>query len=424
MELCGSFLYLIIGIFIVGYLGIIFEFYIKVNKTAVGIALAALCWMVYFLGCSSSLESSIHQLSEHLSGVSQIIFFLLGAMTLVELIDSHKGFNTVISWIQTQNKKKLIILISLISFFLSAVLDNLTTTILMISILRKLIPLNKDRLLPGCMVVIAANAGGAWTPIGDVTTTMLWIDNRISSLAVMKEIFLPSLFAMLIPLGFFLTKLKGNYPKPDVDYGSEKREPGSQLVFVLGVLALVAVPVVKWLTGMPPFMGMMLALAILWIVTDVLHYKYEDRQHLRIPFILTKIDVASILFFMGILLAINALESVGILNQLATFLNNTVHNSTAIASIIGVISAIIDNVPLVAATMGMYDRIAFPIDSSFWLLTAFTAGTGGSMLSIGSAAGVALMGIEKVDFITYLKKASLPAALGYVGGILIYIALF
>jgi Na+/H+ antiporter NhaD/arsenite permease-like protein len=377
--------------------------------------------MVYFLGCSSSLETSMHKLTEHLSGVSQIIFFLLGAMTLVELIDSHKGFNTLISWIHTQNKRKLIVLISLISFFLSAVLDNLTTTILMISILRKLIPSNKDRILPGCMIVIAANAGGAWTPIGDVTTTMLWIDNRISTLAVMKDIFLPSLFAMVIPLGFYLTKLKGSYPKPEINYGSEKREPGSKLVFALGVLSLIAVPIFKWLTGLPPFMGIMLALAILWIVTDIIHHKHEEREHLRIPFILTKIDVASILFFMGILLAIDALEAVGILKLLATFLNETVNNSTAIATVIGIISAIIDNVPLVAATMGMYDRIAFPIDSSFWLLTAFTAGTGGSMLSIGSAAGVALMGIEKVDFITYLKKASLPAALGYAGGIIIYI---
>ncbi len=424
MELCGSFLYLIIGIFVVGYLGIIFEFYIKVNKTAVGIALAALCWMVYFLGCSHTLEASTLELAHHLSGVSQIIFFLLGAMTLVELIDSHKGFNTVISWIQTQNKRKLIILISFISFFLSAVLDNLTTTILMISILRKLVPSAKDRLLPSCMIVIAANAGGAWTPIGDVTTTMLWIDNRITSLAVMKEIFVPSLVSMLIPLGIYLFGIKGQYPKPEIDYSAEKREPGSKLVFTLGVLSLIAVPIVKWLTGMPPFMGILLALAILWIVTDILHYKYEDRKHLRIPFILTKIDVASILFFLGILLAINALESVGILNQLATLLNQTLPNTTAIASVIGVISAIIDNVPLVAATMGMYDRVTYPLDSSFWLLVAYTAGTGGSMLSIGSAAGVALMGIEKVDFITYLKKATIPAALGYAGGILIYIALF
>ena len=424
MELCGSYLYLIIGIFTLGYLGIIFEFYIKVNKTAVAIGLAALCWMVYFLGCSNTLDASTSELAHHLSGVSQIIFFLLGAMTLVELIDSHKGFNTVISWIQTQNKRKLIILISFISFFLSAVLDNLTTTILMISILRKLVPSAKDRLLPSCMIVIAANAGGAWTPIGDVTTTMLWIDNRISSLAVMKEIFLPSLVSMLIPLGFYLFGIKGQYPKPEIDYSAEKREPGSKLVFTLGVLSLIAVPIVKWLTGMPPYMGILLALAILWVVTDVLHYKYEDRKHLRIPFILTKIDVASILFFLGILLAINALESVGILNQLATLLNQTLPNSTAIASVIGVISAIIDNVPLVAATMGMYDRVTYPTDSSFWLLVAYTAGTGGSMLSIGSAAGVALMGIEKVDFITYFKKATLPAALGYLGGILIYITLF
>jgi NhaD family Na+/H+ antiporter len=421
MELCGSFLYWIIGIFLVGYLGIIFEFYVKINKTALALGLAALCWTVYFLGCSNSLATSTHELSEHLGSVSQIIFFLLGAMTLVELIDSHKGFNTVISWIQTSNKRKLIFLISIISFFLSAVLDNLTTTILMISILRKLIENPKDRLLPGCMIVIAANAGGAWTPIGDVTTTMLWIDNRISTLAVMKEIFLPSLISMLIPLGFYLYKVKGYYPKHEIDYKNEKREPGSKLVFTLGVLSLVAVPIIKWATGLPPFMGIILAVGLLWFVTDLLHHKHEDRQHLRVPYILTKIDVSSILFFLGILLAINALESVGILDQMANYLNQTVKNTTAIASIIGVVSAIIDNVPLVAATMGMYDQVGFPMDSPFWLLIAYTAGTGGSMLSIGSAAGVALMGIEKVDFITYLKKATLPAAIGYAVGIVFYI---
>jgi NhaD family Na+/H+ antiporter len=421
MELCGSFLYWIIGIFLIGYLGIIFEFYVKINKTALALGLAALCWMVYFLGCSNSLETSTHQLSEHLSAVSQIIFFLLGAMTLVELIDSHKGFNTIISWIQTNSKRKLIILISVISFFLSAVLDNLTTTILMISILRKLIENPKDRILPGCMIVIAANAGGAWTPIGDVTTTMLWIDNRITSLAVMKEIFLPSLVSMLVPLAFYLYKVKGYYPKLEIDYKNERREPGSKLVFALGVLSLIAVPIIKWLTGMPPFMGIILAVGLLWFVTDLLHHKHEDRQHLRVPYILTKIDVSSILFFLGILLAIDALEAVGILDQLSVFLNETVKNTTAIASIIGVVSAVIDNVPLVAATMGMYDQLGFPTDSPFWLLIAYTAGTGGSMLSIGSAAGVALMGIEKVDFITYLKKATLPAALGYVIGIVIYV---
>jgi Na+/H+ antiporter NhaD/arsenite permease-like protein len=414
---------LIIITFIIGYSAIILEFYVKVNKTAIGIALAGICWFFYFIGGIDSLPTGLHHLSDHIADISQIIFFLLGAMTLVELIDSHKGFNTVISWVHTRSKKKLILVVSIITFFLSAVLDNLTTTILMISILRKLIPDNKERLGLNCMIVIAANAGGAWTPIGDVTTTMLWIDSRISTVAVMKEIFLPSVVSMLIPMGWFMLKSKGLHPVRTVDFAKEEKEPGASLVFALGILSLVSVPVIKWLTGLPPFMGMLFALALLWIVTDIMHFKYENRHHLRVPFILTKVDVASILFFLGILLSIDALESVGILKQLAVGLENTFGNYTAIAVAIGAISAIIDNVPLVAACMGMYDITAFPMDASFWLLVAFTAGTGGSMLSIGSAAGVALMGIEKVDFITYLKKASIPALLGYVGGVLLYIIL-
>ena len=412
---------LIIITFIIGYLGIIFEFYVKINKTAIGIALAGACWMIFFLRDPSVIHESSVELSRHLSDISQIIFFLLGAMTLVELIDSHKGFNTIIAWIHTRSKKRLLIIIAILAFFLSAVLDNLTTTILMISILRKLVPYRKDRLLLNVMVVIAANAGGAWTPIGDVTTTMLWINQRVSTLMVMKEIFLPSLISMLVPLGIFIFGVKGHYPETEVDYSKEDKEPGASIVFALGILSLISVPVIKWLTGMPPFMGMLIALSVLWIVTDIIHYKHEDRQHLRIPFILTKIDVSSILFFLGILLSVDALESIGLLKTIALWMDKTLHSPTMIAAAIGVVSAIIDNVPLVAASMGMYDLATYPIDSPFWLLVAYTAGTGGSMLSIGSAAGVALMGIEKVDFISYCKKATLPAFAGYVAGILMYV---
>lgn len=418
---CDNCILFLIIAFVIGYLAIIFEFYVKVNKTAVGIALAGACWVIFFLGRAENLPDNIIRLSHHLSDISQIIFFLLGAMTLVELIDSHKGFNTVVGWIHTRSKRKLVIVISILSFFLSAILDNLTTTILMISILRKLVPFRKDRLMLNCMVVIAANAGGAWTPIGDVTTTMLWIDGRVSTLRVMRDIFLPSLVSMLVPLGIYLCGTKGSYPEPEIDFSKEPKEPGASIVFGLGLLALVSVPLIKWSTGLPPFMGMLIALALLWFVTDIIHYKYEERQHLRIPFILTKIDVSSILFFLGILLSIDALESVGLLKQLAFGLEKVLPSPTAIATSIGVLSSIIDNVPLVAATMGMYDLAAHPADSSFWLLIAYTAGTGGSMLSIGSAAGVALMGIEKIDFITYFKKATLPALAGYVVGILAYL---
>lgn len=416
--------FLIILFFSIGYLAIILEFYLKVNKTAVGIAIAGVCWMFFFLNSEFPIEINMSALSHHLGDVSEIIFFLLGAMTLVELIDSHKGFNTVIRIIHTRSKRKMLLVISILSFFLSAILDNLTTTILMISILRKLVPFRNDRILLNVMVVIAANAGGAWTPIGDVTTTMLWINNRVTTLMVMAAVIVPSIIAMLVPLCIYLVRVKGQYPETEFDFGREEKEPGATLVFVLGLLSLISVPVIKWLTGLPPFMGMLIALSILWLVTDLIHFRYEDRQHLRIPFILTKIDVSSILFFLGILLSIDALESVGLLKQVALWLDTNIKSPTLIASAIGIFSAIIDNVPLVAATMGMYDLNAYPVDSSFWLLTAFTAGTGGSMLSIGSAAGVALMGIEKLDFITYLKKATIPSFIGFVCGVVVYYYFF
>jgi NhaD family Na+/H+ antiporter len=409
---------LIIFTFVIGYSAIILEFWVKVNKTAVGILIAGLCWMFYFLGDFSPLSVNQTNLSHHLSEVSQVIFFLLGAMTIVELIDSHKGFSSVIQCVTTRSKRKVLIIIAVLAFFLSAVLDNLTTTILLISILRKLVPDHKERLSLGCLVVIAANAGGAWTPIGDVTTTMLWINDKISTIAVMKALFLPSIVSLLVPLACFLLPAKGEYGGGTVE--KENEEPGAKLIFWLGLLALIAVPVIKSLTGLPPYMGVLIGLAVLWLVTDILHFRHAERNHLRVPFVLTKIDVSSILFFLGILLTITALDSVGILGELATWITTVVPNITAIATLIGLFSAIIDNVPLVAATMGMYN---YPMDHTFWLLIAYTAGTGGSILSIGSAAGVALMGLERVDFISYLKKTTVPALLGYFAGIGVYIAL-
>ncbi len=412
---------LIMLAFIIGYSAIILEFYIKVNKTAVGLFIAGLCWMFYFISDQHPLTTNLEYLSHHLSEVSQVIFFLLGAMTIVELIDSHKGFNSVVQCINTRSKRKVLIIVSFLAFFLSSVLDNLTTTILLISILRKLVPMKKDRLALNCMVVIAANAGGAWTPIGDVTTTMLWINDLISTSAVMRHLFLPSIVSMLIPLACFLISAKGKHEAVDVEkLTSKNAEPGARIIFYLGLLSLISVPIIKWATGMPPYMGVLIGLSVLWLVTDVLHFRDEGRNHLRVPYILAKIDVSSILFFLGILLTVTALDSVGLLDALATWLNGIVPNMTTLATLIGLFSAIIDNVPLVAATMGMY---SFPTDNSFWLLVAYTAGTGGSILSIGSAAGVALMGLEKVDFISYLRKATIPALLGFLGGVFVYVLL-
>jgi len=411
--------WIILSIFILGYAGIIFEFCIKLNKTAIALFIGVLSWTVYFIG-KPGVKDNLMELSTRLSDISQILFFLLGAMTLVELIDSHKGFHTIMRAIHTHSKKQMLLIISFLTFFLSAVLDNLTTTILMISMLKKLIPHKKDRFAIACMVIIAANAGGAWTPIGDVTTTMLWIQGQITTINVIKTLFLPSLVCMLVPMLIYSLNMKGDYPPTKHDFHTEEKEPGARLVFTMGIASLLFVPIFHWATGMAPFMGMLIALSILWFVTDILHYKHEHRQHLRIPHILTKIDVSNILFFLGILLTIDALDAIGVLNQVATALKQSIGNEGVIATLIGLFSAIVDNVPLVAGTMGMYPIADYPTDSSLWMMIAYAAGTGGSILLIGSSAGVALMGMEKVDFFKYMKKASIPALAGYFAGIALF----
>jgi len=408
---------LILTIFGLGYLGIIFEHNIKINKTAIALFIAVLCWAVYFGATTAPVEEDLQVLGGHLSEVAQIIFFLLGAMAIVELIDSHKGFKIITNLIQTSSKRKMIWVIAIITFFLSSVLDNLTTTILMISLLRKMVPVHSERFLLGGLVVVAANAGGAWTPIGDVTTTMLWINGQLSSLAVMKALFLPSIISLLVPLIYFTFTLKGQYTQNKPEDLDGEPAPGSRLVFFVGMGSLIFVPIFKTLTGLPPYMGVLLGVAVLWIITDILHRRYEDRLHLRIPSILNKIDIAGVLFFLGILLTINALETAGILSDVANWLDREIRNQVFIATIIGAISAIIDNVPLVAGTMGMYSLSEVPMDAPLWHMIAYAAGTGGSMLIIGSAAGVALMSLEKVDFISYMKKMTLPVLIGYLAGI-------
>jgi len=412
---------LILATFIVGYLAIIVEAKIKINKTAPALLMAVLTWMFLFLIETGEQTSNVSHLAHSVSEVTQIIFFLLGAMALVELIDSHKGFKIVTDLIQTSSKKKLLWFIGIFTFFLSAILDNLTTTIVIVSLLRKLVPEREDRILLGAMVVIAANAGGAWTPIGDVTTTMLWIKGNITTLEVMKALFLPSFLSLLVALLIFGKGLKGTYPRIVQRAHEEATEPGARVVFCCGLLALIFVPIFKALTGLPPFMGVLIGLGALWVITDLIHGEEETRKHLRIPHILTRIDTSGILFFLGILLCISALDAAGLLQQLANFLDHVVHNVTVIATIIGLVSAVIDNVPLVAAGMGMYDLQTHPVDSSLWQLLAYCAGTGGSILIIGSAAGVALMSLEKVDFLWYFRNAGWIAFIAYIAGIFIYI---
>ncbi len=403
-------------IFALGYIAIIFEHWIKVNKAAVAILMAVSCWAAYFL----YQPATIGELNGDLAGVAQIVFYLLGAMTIVELVDAHQGFKIITDVIRTKSSRKLLWLISFICFFLSALLDNLTTTILMVSLLRKIIPTTKERLIYSCMAVVASNAGGAWTPIGDVTTTMLWIQGQISSLPVMRALFLPSLVSLLVPLGYFTWKLKGKVEAETLRL-ERSEEPGARLVFWLGMAGLIFVPIFKAWTGLPPFMGVLISLSILWLVTDGLHIPYDERKHLRVPHILTKIDISGVLFFLGILLAVGALDAAGLLATLAQNLSHTISSLPMLATMIGVLSAIIDNVPIVAATMGMFSLEQFPIDHPLWMMIAYAAGTGGSMLIIGSSAGVALMGMEKIDFFSYMKKMTLPVLGGYLAGMVIYV---
>jgi NhaD family Na+/H+ antiporter len=413
---------LLIGlVFCIGYAAIILEYTIKVNKTAIALLIAVLCWSLYLVTGAMPVNDSIKALGHHVSEVSQIIFFLMGAMTLVELIDSHRGFKCVTDRIQTHSKKKMLWLIALITFFLSAALDNLTTTILMVSLLRKLVPDRNQRLLLCCVVVVAANAGGAWTPIGDVTTTMLWINGQLSSFAVMKSLFIPSLVSLLIPVLWYSWRSKGRITLEIQKKNSTSLMPGAKIVLFLGVGGLIFVPIFKALTGLPPFMGVILALSVLWIVTDLMHHPHKDREHLRVPHVLTRVDTSGVLFFLGILLCVDALQTAGILQSIADDLGTYVKSQAMLATLIGLFSAVVDNVPLVAATMGMYPLEVYPMDASFWHMIAYAAGTGGSLLIIGSSSGVALMGMEKIDFVTYVKKASLPVAFGYFGGMGAYL---
>lgn len=412
-------IYLMTLVFVIGYALIAVEHYTRVNKATVAILMAVICWVIQYSELGISHLENLTHLCENISSISQVIFFLLGALAVVETINVHNGFKLISDFISVSSKKQLIWVIGAFSFVLSSVLDNLTTTIVMVSILQKIIQDQEDRWIIGSGVVIAANAGGAWTPIGDVTTTMLWIDGQVSTFGIMKGLALESIVVAVVSLFSLSFFLKGAFTP--ITYKDSKEEPYSTLILILGVLSLIFVPIFKTVTGLPPFMGILFGLGILWLTTDLLHSRYEDRKHLLMGAVFSKIDLAGVLFFLGILLSVASLETAGILKNLSIVFDEYIGNLNVIAIVIGIASAIIDNVPLVAATISMYDLAEIPQDHSFWILTALTAGTGGSMLIIGSAAGVVFMGLEKVDFLWYLKKASLPAALGYVAGVLVYL---
>ena len=414
---------LLIIVFVLGYVAIAFEHPLKLNKAASALITGVLCWTIYILQ-SQSTDTVTEELLHHLGEIASILFFLLGAMTIVELIDSHNGFDIITEKIKTTNKAKLLLIIVSITFFLSALLDNLTTAIVMASLCSKLLSEKEDRLWFVGMIVIAANAGGAWSPLGDVTTTMLWIGGQITALNIMKQLILPALAACIIPALIVAYRFKGKQivamPK---SHNTPQEEREGRIILFSGIGFLLFVPVFKTITHLPPFMGMLLALGLMWVITTIIHKKKESdiAEKFTVASALQKIDTPSILFFLGILLAVSALQSFGLLKDLATVLSDTFKNDYLIGTALGLLSAIVDNVPLVAASQGMFDLNTYPTDHPFWEFLALTTGTGGSAVIIGTAAGVAVMGIEQINFMWYLKKIGWLALMGFTAGILVFL---
>ena len=446
-------------VFVLGYLAIALEHPIKVDKAASALIIGTLCWVVYIIGAkdifslgySPAWEKFAHEhnvwlsieaahefivefeIIHHLGEIAEILFFLLGAMTIVEMVDQHNGFKAITDRITTTNKVKLLWILSFLTFFMSALLDNLTTTIVLVALLRKLIDDKQTRWFFASMVVLAANAGGAWSPIGDVTTIMLWIGGQVTAAKIVMGVFIPSVICMAVPLTILSFTMKGAVNRPVVeDDERELTTPREQiLMLILGVAGLLFVPIFKTTTHLPPYMGMLLSLGVIWVVSEILHKDKDDeiKHKLRVTAVLRKVDVPTILFFLGILSAVAALQSAGHLHLLSQYLDEHLGDIFLIDLAIGVLSSIVDNVPLVAGAMGMYPiaetgatgyMSSFVQDGTFWEFLAYTAGTGGSMLIIGSAAGVAAMGLEKIDFIWYLKKISLLALVGYLAGAAFY----
>ena len=462
---------LLIIIFVIGYLAIALEHPIKIDKAASALVMGGIIWGALALGIDDLVTKEFlsefyekfktkfnslkeigvyssdeyakpikflkYELSHHLVDIGEILFFLLAAMTIVELVDSHQGFSIITDKITTKRKVPLMWILCVISFFFSAVLDNLTTSIVMAALISKMIKDKKDLWMFAGMIIISANAGGAWSPMGDVTTIMLWVGGQVTAWNIIYSIFIPSLVCMIVPLLYISFKLKGSIESPDLkNLNSEISSVNTyerNLIFYMGVLGLLFVPIFKITTGLPPYVGMLLSLGVLWVTTEILHRdkNYEQRRHLSVIGVLKKVDTPTIFFFLGILLAVAGLQSAGQLDIVAKYLENTFSGENKIYIInvlIGLMSALVDNVPLVAGAMGMYEIgpiqdgiLAYPQDHKFWQFLAYCAGTGGSVLIIGSAAGVAVMGILKIDFMWYVKRISFLALIGYVAGAITYI---
>jgi Na+/H+ antiporter NhaD/arsenite permease-like protein len=450
---------LMVVVFVLGYAAIALEHPLKVDKAASALIIGTLCWVFYILGAEEILNlgfspawdsflaahpdaHGLHAIHEfiveyeiihHIGEIGEILFFLLGAMTIVEVVDQHEGFKIITDRIKTTNKVKLLWILSFLTFFMSALLDNLTTTIVLVALLRKLIDDKQTRWFFASMVVLAANAGGAWSPIGDVTTIMLWIGGQVTALKIIEGVFLPSLVCMVVPLAILSFTMKGKVSRPVVDNDEiVYTTPKERTIFLaLGVGGLLFVPVFKTVTHLPPYMGMLLSLGMIWVAGEIIHRNKpkEIKNKLKVVAILQRVDVPTVLFFLGILSAVAALQSAGHLSILSKYLDENLGNIYLIDLAIGILSSIVDNVPLVAGAMGMYPiaeagatgyAASFVQDGVFWEFLAYTAGTGGSMLIIGSAAGVAAMGLEKIDFIWYLKKITWLALIGYLAGAAVY----
>ena len=431
---------LIVAIFIAGYFFIAIESATKVNKAAVALLMFVVCWTLFMLSPSQYLPNAIGEqtgtivsevIEHHLGSTSTTLFFLMGAMTIVELVDQNGGFNFVRNTLRTKGKKALLWRIAFMTFFLSAILDNMTTAIVMVMILRKLVSDRNDRIKYAALVIIAANAGGAFSPIGDVTTIMLWNKALITAGGVIKELFIPSMVALIVPTFIVSMSLKGDVTyhedAKEVITGGDFSEGQRKAVFFLGVGGLIFVPIFKSITHLPPFVGILLVLAVLWTTTEIFYRGLPETKggmQKRVTNMLSRIDMSTILFFLGILMAVACLETVGVLTALGEGLNTTFDgNHYLVTGIIGVLSSIVDNVPLVAGCMGMYPVAPtgdMAIDGIFWQLLAYCAGVGGSMLIIGSAAGVVVMGLEKISFGWYMKNISWLAFVGYIAGILVY----
>ncbi len=412
-------------VFVLAYATIALEHPIKINKSATALIAAGLMWTLYSFASPLGVEEVTHQLTEKLAETAAIVFFLICAMTIVEVTDSHGGFEVITSRIKAKKLTSLLWIIGFIAFYLSSILDNMTTTIVMVALMKRLLKEHKQRLFFAGIIVIAANAGGAWTPIGDVTTTMLWIGGQITTGAIMKGLWIASMLNLLVPLIIASFFLKGNVVPPDKveNGGANTSQFEKNLMFFMGIGALIFVPIFKAITHLPPYLGILLALGVLWLVGNILHREKpaEAKEHLTLTKALRRIDMASVVFFIGILLAVATLSANGMLPALAQWLDVKLGNQTLIVIIIGLCSAVIDNIPLVAASMGMYPLAQFPPDSFLWEFMAYCAGTGGSILIIGSAAGVAAMGLEKIEFFWYARRIGPLAFVGYFAGVAAYI---